>query len=485
MRQTTPRVILALVLGLGTLALGALPVAWARGVGAVGSSCGGRVAVLGADMSTGGKFEVQRALRVGSHTVQLTETLADEVAQAQGLIPANLLTNYAVSSVLFHPLAAGAGITVTLNPAIILDPPQTYANALLTAGVTDAEVGVAAPTSQPAYGTTALLGLLRAARYACVTINPIRERLAIREVVLTSRLAQTFGQGAGRLAAPNLLSALKADAVSRRLTALPALEALIASDAVAQGMTVPTVQRPVLAQFLADLVASGAYASIVGRHPQIATISPREIALHLAAPTGGVPTSSAPTGPTGSTGSSAHPASNIAHGTVVSASDTVVSVHQGDGTFAYNPAASMVVYRNGQPSTLGALQQGDAITLTTNAGHAATLIDATGRTAAVAPAVKAPATPAAPSLNGTAIALLAALLLLALMAAPLLVGLLRRRREGRTVRTVTTTTTRGGAAASPGVSRPGAPRRIAKRPTQSTTFAPRPKGPIAREDDEQ
>ena len=482
MRQTTPRVILALVLGLGTLALGAPPVARARGADAVGSSCGGRVAVRGADMSAGGKFEVQRALRVGSHTVQLTETLADEVAQARGLIPANLLTNYAVSSVLFHPLAAGSGITVTLNPAITLDPPQTYANALLTAGVTDAEVGIAAPTSQPAYGTTALLGLLRTARYACVTINPIRERLAIREVVLTSRLAQTFGQGAGRLAAPNLLSALKADAVSRRLTALPTLEALIASGAVAQGMTVPTVQRPVLAQFLADLVASGAYASIVGRHPQITTISPREIALHLAAPTGGVPTSPAPTG---STGSSAHPASTIAHGTVVSASDTVVSVHQSDGTFAYNPAASMVVYRNGQPSTLGALQQGDAITVTTNAGHAATLIDATGRTAAVAPAVKAPAAPAAPSLNGTAIALLAALLLLALLAAPLLVGLLRRRREGRTVRTVTTTTTRGRTAASPGASRPGAPRRIAKRPTQSTTFAPRPNGPIAREDDEQ
>src|SRR5579875_2170594 len=218
------------------------------------AGCASRVAVLGVDMSAGGRFEVQRALAVGPHTLQLDESVAAERAEAHGLVPPELLGVQAISSAVLRPRPAGTGLTVRLNPAITLDTAQTYANALLTAGVTDADVGVAAPTSQQAWGTTALLGLLRAARAACVAIDPARHDLAIREVVLTGELARSIG----REAAPALLFALKSGAAGQRLSASAALAALVTRQAAAQGVAVPAAYRQPLVAFLHDLVTNGA-----------------------------------------------------------------------------------------------------------------------------------------------------------------------------------------------------------------------------------
>jgi uncharacterized protein YpuA (DUF1002 family) len=112
------------------------------------ATCPARVAVLGANMSAGGRFEVQRALAVGPHTRQLDETLSDERKQGHGLVPPGVLGVVAVSSGLLQPLPAGSGLTVRLNRNITLDTAQAYANALLTGGITSAKVGVAAPTAQ-------------------------------------------------------------------------------------------------------------------------------------------------------------------------------------------------------------------------------------------------------------------------------------------------------------------------------------------------
>src|SRR5437016_4027141 len=208
-RQEGVLAMITMVLAAVLLTLGFVPAGLPVRADTAGA-CAARVAVLGANMSAGGRFEVQRALAVGPHTRQLDETLAEEREEAHGLVPPGLLGVIAISSGLLQPLPSGSGLTVTLNRNITLDTAQTYANALLTAGITDAKVGVAAPTAQRALGTTALLGLLRAARVACVAISPRRQDLAIREVVLTGELAQEIG----RQAAPSLMFALKSGAVS-------------------------------------------------------------------------------------------------------------------------------------------------------------------------------------------------------------------------------------------------------------------------------
>lgn len=376
-------------------------------------ACPSRVAVLGADMSAGGRFEVQRVLRVGPHTVQLSETLAGERAQAHGLIPSALLGNVAVSSVLLHPLPAGSGLRVTLNPAITLHTALTYANALLTAGVVDAEVGVAAPTAQPALGTTALLGLLTAAGVACVPISPARRDLAIREVMLSGALARELG----RQAAPSLMLAFKRDAVSARLTAPAALSALVVRDVAARGFVVPAARRAALVAFLHDLVGSGAYARLAAARLSISAASPLQTAVRFAAP--------APVRPPSRQVSRTLSRAGVWRGTVTSAGEARVAAQLRGGVRVFQPARELLIYRNGERSSLAALQPGDAVTVTTDAAGLAAVVQAANRGAPPA------AAPVAHGASAPAIVdALAGLVVLALILVPVLVALLRRRQTG-------------------------------------------------------
>ena len=372
------------------------------------ATCPARVAVLGANMSAGGRFEVQRALAVGPHTRQLDETLSDEREQAHGLVPPGLLGVVAISSGLLQPLPAGSGLTVRLNRNITLDTAQTYANALLTAGITSAKVGAAAPTAQQALGTTALLGLLRAARAACVTVTPQRRDLAIREVVLTGELAQEIG----RQAAPSLMFALKADAVSQRLLTPSALQALVVRDATARGVTVPRDGRAAIVAFLRDLVASGAYAGIAHAHPSARAVGALQVTVRLVrAATGGTSAVHAPV------------QAGVWRGTVVSVAASGVAARVRGAVYDFGLAPASRVYRNGRRSSLAALQPGDMITVTTNGAGLATLLRAARSAAPASPAVTTTTTETA-----GVIAVVAALLVLVLLLLPVLVGLLRRHR---------------------------------------------------------
>lgn len=414
--QIMPRTLLVSLM----LALGLQVPAQAAPVDTAAAGCAGRVAVLGANMSAGGRFEVQRALAVGPHTVQLDETVADERAEAHGLVPPELLGAGAYSSAVLRPLPAGSGLSVQLNPAITLDTAQTYANALLTAGVTDAAVGVAAPTAQRAWGTTALLGLLRAARIACVAIDPARHDLAIREVALTSQLARLIG----RAAAPSLLLALKSDAAGRRVSAPVALSTLVTRDATAAGVVVPAAYRPSLVAFLHDLVTSGAYSRVAAAHPSIATAGLLQSTVRL----GGATAKSAPP-------RSAPPPAPVSHagmwrGVVAAAGSHELTARLAGGLRTYALVMGAQVYRNGQLSSPAALRAGDAITITTNSAGLALVARASSATGVVAPSASAPAPAPAPALNAGVIAALALLVLLALLLIPFLVGWLRRRASG-------------------------------------------------------
>lgn len=168
--------------------------------------CGTPIAVLGADLTAEGRLQVERALGVGPSTRVLRETVADEGSTADDLVPPALLGRYAISSVILRLLSPGAGLHVTLNPNVTLYTARSYANALLTAGVTSGQVSIAAPSTQRALGTTALLSLLRAMRISCIaaTITPARQHLAIREFMLTHDLATDMGY----TRAPRLMAAL-------------------------------------------------------------------------------------------------------------------------------------------------------------------------------------------------------------------------------------------------------------------------------------
>jgi uncharacterized protein YpuA (DUF1002 family) len=101
----------------------------------------------------------------------------------------------AVSSALVECQPPGSGVHVHTDNITDI-PAAAYANALVTAAVSDAGVTVAAPSSRPMTGETGLVGVLRAypACHGSEPIPPARLRLAYDELHATGDLAAT---GAG------------------------------------------------------------------------------------------------------------------------------------------------------------------------------------------------------------------------------------------------------------------------------------------------
>jgi RNA polymerase sigma-70 factor (ECF subfamily) len=152
--------------------------------------------VYGADLTDAQRGELQQlfgapAQAVPAEVVSRSDLVA--TLQTAGL-PVDG-SERAVTSALVECQSPGSGVHVhTENITDI--PAAAYANALVTAGVSDAAVTVAAPTSRPMTGETGLVGVLRAypACHGGQATPPARLRLAYDELHTAADLAAT---GAG------------------------------------------------------------------------------------------------------------------------------------------------------------------------------------------------------------------------------------------------------------------------------------------------
>lgn len=104
-----------------------------------------------------------------------------------GTLGASVVGTHSLSSVLLLPQESGTGLSVethNINYCTI----AMYRNALLTAGVQDAKVVVAAPT--PISGTAALIGAVKAYEtYSGNTVSDAALEAATDELVLTGELS--------------------------------------------------------------------------------------------------------------------------------------------------------------------------------------------------------------------------------------------------------------------------------------------------------
>jgi len=334
-------------------------------------ACPDHVVVLGADLTVAHRAEVARRLGhlPSGRAVYLTESLADEKAQAAGLIPPETLGVVAISSARLTRLPPGRGLTVHTDRSITLDTAGLYANALLTAGLSDADVQVTAPLAAPALGTTALLGLLRAAREACVPLSGERGRLAIRELVFTTHVADAYGA----TAAADLMARAKGAALAGRITAPAALGPVVDQAVVAARTPLRPPTRASLTHFLADLVAaSGRYADL--RALRAVRAPSRFLATASRA------------GPV-----LAHTYQGVA---VAVGNGTLTAQINGVTRTLGHVAGGLVITRNGQPAQLSDVRSGDAVTVTTTAGDLMTRLDARGPPPPVTTTPVTPVTPA-------------------------------------------------------------------------------------------
>ena len=145
--------------------------------------------VIGADLSESdidtvyGQFGLVR----GS-VPELTVTNAEERTYLEGVMDESLIGHNSISSVYIRILSPNSGLSVTRTDTITWCTEDMYKAALMTAGICDAEVKVAAPFGVS--GTAALTGIYKA--YESITGVQLQEQAksaATDELAVTAELA--------------------------------------------------------------------------------------------------------------------------------------------------------------------------------------------------------------------------------------------------------------------------------------------------------
>ncbi len=159
---------------------------------AAASYDGEKRVVIAADLSTDQIETVYDLFGIERGTVQeMTVTNAEERTYLEGIVPDSAIGTRAISCVYLTILPEDSGLTVQITN-ITWCTEEIYKNALMTAGIYDAEVSVAAPFAVS--GTAALTGIYKA--YESITGENLSEEAkaaAAQELVITGSLAEDIG----------------------------------------------------------------------------------------------------------------------------------------------------------------------------------------------------------------------------------------------------------------------------------------------------
>lgn len=153
---------------------------------------GDTVVTLGADLSQEQRQQMLNEMDVDANAVQVLEVTNEEEHQYLGnYISKATIGSRAISSAKITKTEKGSGINVdTKNITDISN--SIYANAMVTAGVTDADVYVTAPFDVS--GTAGLTGILKAFETAMgEEISEEQKQVANEEMVKTSELGEKYG----------------------------------------------------------------------------------------------------------------------------------------------------------------------------------------------------------------------------------------------------------------------------------------------------
>jgi len=149
-------------------------------------------------------------------------TNADEKQYLGQYVDASVIGSKALSSVLVRKAEKGHGVTVTTKN-INYCTEGMYRNALLTAGVEDAEIMVVGPT--PISGTAALIGALKA--YEQMSGEQVTEKsldTALDELITTGEIAEAVGDTED---ISELVAFIKAEIAGKELNTSEEIEAAV------------------------------------------------------------------------------------------------------------------------------------------------------------------------------------------------------------------------------------------------------------------
>jgi len=192
-----------------------------------------RIVTLGDDLSNEQQTEVLGLLGANRQDRIIRVTSEETTEASRGIIEIPPGTP-SISSTSITCRPEGSGIDVQVQNIEEVTAGM-YAQSLLTAGITDADLRVAAPANAPAKGLTALVGIFKGYRLSpCAEreLDPARERLAQREIASTVRLGEALGD---REAATEELLNIHKAVVTRKLRGRSEIEQLITQQLQGRG----------------------------------------------------------------------------------------------------------------------------------------------------------------------------------------------------------------------------------------------------------
>lgn len=151
-------------------------------------------------------------------------TNAEEHQYLDSYIDPAVIGTKSLSSVLVKPAESGHGINVATQN-ITYCTEGMYKNALLTAGVENADILVVGPT--PISGTAALIGALKA--YADMTDTKVNEQAldtSLNELVTTGQLEEAL-EGASKEDVEAMIAFIKAEIAGKKLDTREEIEAAV------------------------------------------------------------------------------------------------------------------------------------------------------------------------------------------------------------------------------------------------------------------
>ena len=243
---------------LGLLGLIALLAALAAPRGLAAEA--GKTITIGESNSTEQRQQLLEYFKATGDDEVITVTAEDTAEAMAGIFDMSGITT-AFSSTALSCRDLGDGLDVTTKNIETVTP-GLYAMALVTAGIGDAELVVAAPDGiTGVQGMTALTGVFETWEIAPCdsgSTSEARQRLALEELTLTAQIGigfQAAGMADGVQQATDIVLQSQQTMVTEDLTTKVDIAAAITAQESAQGLTIPADQKAELVDLMTRLAA--------------------------------------------------------------------------------------------------------------------------------------------------------------------------------------------------------------------------------------
>jgi uncharacterized protein YpuA (DUF1002 family) len=218
----------------------------------------GKVITLGESLSPDQRTELLRffGYRSSEDRDPITVTAADTLKAMEGINVPPFVGAYSSTALTCRDLGDGLDVT-TRNITFVT--PSMFAMALVTAGIGDAKLVVAAPDSASSQGMTALTGVFKTWEVApCESgeTTKDRQRLALEELALTAEIGNALvnvGIPNGVQLASNLVLESQKTVVIEKLKKSEDIDRAIADQEIAAGISIPVDIRTRLIDLMVRL----------------------------------------------------------------------------------------------------------------------------------------------------------------------------------------------------------------------------------------